>query len=169
MFPRNQCLQSSIIEKAEEKTGFIGARRQLNPLKVYKVPNSYCIKEKFLILLVITQELTDISLVSGLASLLFFLDTTEDVSSFFQGRRLLRPSTSPPSTFPPSLSLTPILVYIESRSRLLLSTEKNCSLKPSGREKLHRNFDVPFPGELFAPPLLCKTTPCLPSAPYLAV
>lgn len=73
-----------------------------------------------------------------------------------------------------------------------------------GREKLHRNFDVPFPGksllilhlwaEIFLlflplywslnfsifwsslsfsgkpllPPLLCKTTPCLPSAPYLA-
>ncbi|KAF3601832.1 hypothetical protein F2Q69_00037883 [Brassica cretica] len=70
--------------------------------------------------------------------------------------------------FPPSPSLTPILVYIESRSRLLLSPEK-IVLKPSGREKLHRNFDVPFPGELFAPFPLCKTTLCLPSAPYLAV
>ena len=34
MFPQNQYLQSSITEKAEEITGFIDARRQVNPLKV---------------------------------------------------------------------------------------------------------------------------------------
>ncbi|CAF2358248.1 unnamed protein product [Brassica napus] len=35
---------------------------------VYKVPNSYCIKENFLILFVITPELTDISFVAGSGS-----------------------------------------------------------------------------------------------------